>query len=156
MLTTTPDLIRDAVVSKIESIGRSGPPSSYPGYSDEKYLWDFTSEGSVQGRIRRFRIDTSGAVPRQDDVLHSRGEQYTYTLHVVTGYEGLPPNDVQIVTSDGVDLRKATDPLIGSLEGLLRFRLDEIEVESIAEDGRLIKATYVFTVDYMHDTGLGN
>lgn len=89
-------------------------------------------------------------------MLHSRGEQYTYTLHVVTGYEGLPPNDVQIVTSDGVDLRKATDPLIGSLEGLLRFRLDEIEVESIAEDGRLIKATYVFTVDYMHDTGLGN
>lgn len=156
MLTTTPDLIRDAVVTKIESIGRSGPPSSYPGYSQESYLWDYADEGSVQGKLRRFRIDTSGAVPQQDDPLHSRGEQYSYTLHVVTGYEGLPPQDVQIVTSDGVDLRKATDPLIGSLEGLLRFRLDGIEVESFADDGRLVQATFVFSVDYLHDTGLGN
>ena len=60
--------------------------------------------------MRRFRIDTEAADFNDDGPLHGIGEEMWYQLHVVTGYEAIRPQDVQITTQDGLDLRTALDP----------------------------------------------
>lgn len=149
MNTTTPDLIRRDFELRIEEID-----PTYSEHQDQR--WSSVEEGTVAGSMRTFRIDTDGAKPVEQNRLHSVGEQYRFTMRIVAGYEGLRPRDVQIITQDGVDLRTALERRVGVLTGLLRPRFVDHEVTSFAEDGRVIECAYLYEVDYMHDTGLGN
>ena len=151
MKTTTPDVLEAAFVGAIEAID-----PRYPGY--QKVRWSHVEEGDVGGAMRRFRIDATPAVTDapDGDVLHGIGEQYRFEMHVVTAYEGLRPEDKHIASQDGVDLRVALYKLVGVVPGLLNPHYDSPAAESFADDGRLTKCTYVFTVSYMQPTGLGN
>lgn len=149
MKTTDPDTIHRDFAAQIEGI-----TPTYPEHTDCR--WNEVREGGVQGAMRNFRIDSGPAKPVEDGRLHGIGEQYRYEMRISVGYENLRPQDVQILTQDGVDLRRVLEPRVGQLVGLLKPLLIDFEPTAYGEDGRVTECEYIWQVDYMHDTGLGN
>lgn len=151
MLTNT---INEIVAAFIEAMH-----SLVPTYEFQREMrWRNAGENSVDGLpdIRTFRIDQSIGAPVPNG-LHGIGEEWACELYILTSYGALPQGQEDMVRHDLSDLRTAFMDLIGAaglggylgIEDNMRFLADSRE-----SSDRIVSGAHIFTVHYMHNTGV--
>lgn len=149
MQCTTQPQIHDRFIAVIHAI-----TPVYTYLSDAPWAYVEELPGEVSGpQIRRFTFDYTVAEP-VDAGLFSQGEEYSFQLDINVAYGALPREHAPwLISQDAVDLRTVLEAQLSpTLIGLLAVH--RVTFEPLSNESGHWYGRHIFTINYMHDTGL--